>query len=444
MNLNSTLKRFLILFISISPVTLFAISCGNKVLATYDGGEVTEKKLNEAIEILNLGEQKMQPEMKKELAKAIALWDVLSKRATEEGIDKTDRALMHLDLVKTNLARSVLMDMKQKEIKDSKEMVYKARHILLKVDSSRAIAGPDGKIEQKQLTAEELVALDKSSYERLVSLRADILSGKTKFEDAASQFSQDGSKAKGGDLGYFTKGMMVGAFQVAVEYLAEEIDGIPARVLVNNTAIYTEPNAQSSHKGTQNINSIVFIDEDFKNEKWKKVILDNDTGYIPNTTVQILEDSKKVSYPVRSQFGWHIIEVTESTKVTKKGLAAKLEQSLLNDIPDDKKDDAAEKAAEENAKRTADDFWKRVKSVRSMQWQKKSFSKYGINGDEIALPANWQDQELLLNTELIKIKKADVVKQLTDIVNERHMDLKQVLEEIDDEQALIVREEGRQ
>jgi len=429
MKLHLTLKRFLAIFIITGMVPLFAISCGNKVLATYDGGEVGEKSLQKAIEILSLGDKELQPEMKKELTKAIALWEVLSKKAIEEGIDKTDRAAMHFDLVKTNLARSVLMSKKQKEIQDSKETVYKARHILLKVDASRAIPGPDGKIEQKQLTDSELVELDKSSYERLATLREDILSGKTKFEDAASQFSQDGSKGKGGDLGYFTKGMMVGSFQVVVEYLADEIEGAPARVLVDNTAIYTEPNLKSTAKEVQKVNSIVLIDETFEDKLWKKVILNNDTGYILNTTVKVLEDSKKVSYPVRSQFGWHIIELTESTKVTKEGLASKLEKSLLADIPKDKKDDTAEKAAEENAKRTADDFWNRVKSVKSMQWQKKAFAKHGIQSDQITLPVNWKSMEILMDTDSLKIKKADVIKQLTNIVNERHMDLNQVLED---------------
>ena len=46
-------------------------------------------------------------------------------------------------------------------------------------------------------------------------LRAKIVAGEMKFEDAAAQFSQCPSGARGGDLGYFGRGMMVKEFEVA-------------------------------------------------------------------------------------------------------------------------------------------------------------------------------------------------------------------------------------
>ena len=45
-------------------------------------------------------------------------------------------------------------------------------------------------------------------------LRAKIVAGEMKFEDAAAQFSQCPSGARGGDLGYFGRGMMVKEFEV--------------------------------------------------------------------------------------------------------------------------------------------------------------------------------------------------------------------------------------
>lgn len=45
-------------------------------------------------------------------------------------------------------------------------------------------------------------------------LRNKIVSGEMKFEDAAAQYSACPSGARGGDLGYFGRGMMVKEFEV--------------------------------------------------------------------------------------------------------------------------------------------------------------------------------------------------------------------------------------
>jgi len=45
-------------------------------------------------------------------------------------------------------------------------------------------------------------------------LRDKIVAGEIKFEDAAAQYSQCPSGARGGDLGYFGRGMMVKEFEI--------------------------------------------------------------------------------------------------------------------------------------------------------------------------------------------------------------------------------------
>jgi len=54
------------------------------------------------------------------------------------------------------------------------------------------------------------------NLEKLKKIEADIKSGKLTIEQAATQFSEDSTKEKGGDLGFFSAGQMVGPFEEAV------------------------------------------------------------------------------------------------------------------------------------------------------------------------------------------------------------------------------------
>jgi peptidyl-prolyl cis-trans isomerase SurA len=58
-----------------------------------------------------------------------------------------------------------------------------------------------------------------AAAERLSELRKRIVSGQTSFEAAAKEFSQDGSAAQGGDLGWTTPGQFVPEFESAMEKL---------------------------------------------------------------------------------------------------------------------------------------------------------------------------------------------------------------------------------
>ena len=74
----------------------------------------------------------------------------------------------------------------------------RARHILLR---------PTASMDEAAVTA------------KLAELRQRIVSGQTTFEAAAKEFSQDGSAAQGGDLGWTVSGQFVPEFETAMEKL---------------------------------------------------------------------------------------------------------------------------------------------------------------------------------------------------------------------------------
>jgi peptidyl-prolyl cis-trans isomerase SurA len=75
----------------------------------------------------------------------------------------------------------------------------RARHILLRTSAQ---ASPE------------------QAARRLLQLKRIIESGERRFEDVAREFSEDGSAAAGGDLGWFGPGMMVPEFEQPASRLA--------------------------------------------------------------------------------------------------------------------------------------------------------------------------------------------------------------------------------
>ena len=82
----------------------------------------------------------------------------------------------------------------------------RARHILLRLSPQ---------LSQTQALAQ------------LAQVRQNILAGKTSFEAAARELSQDGSAAQGGDLGWASPGMFVPEFEEAMSRLKEREIGTP-------------------------------------------------------------------------------------------------------------------------------------------------------------------------------------------------------------------------
>ncbi|KAK9284980.1 hypothetical protein L1049_024162 [Liquidambar formosana] len=86
----------------------------------------------------------------------------------------------------------------------------RASHILIKHQGSRRKASwkdPEGRVIMN--TTKE------SAISQLKALKDDIVSGKAKFEDVATRFSDCSSAKRGGDLGPFGRGQMQKPFEEA-------------------------------------------------------------------------------------------------------------------------------------------------------------------------------------------------------------------------------------
>lgn len=102
------------------------------------------------------------------------------------------------ELVRSGAGFHVLKVLERKETTAVKVTQTHARHILVRTSEQ---------------VSPEVAA------RRLAEFRRQILGGQRRFEDVARQYSEDGSAASGGDLGWFAPGTMVPEFEEAMNKL---------------------------------------------------------------------------------------------------------------------------------------------------------------------------------------------------------------------------------
>jgi hypothetical protein len=135
-----------------------------------------------------------------EQRKNFAKFKVMAERARKDGLDKEETTKLMLLLQRSQvLAGAYIVELQKPEIeqyyndhKDELDEVH-ARHILIRVES------PDSK-EEARKQAQTIL---------------DRVHGGEDFASLAKQYSHDGSKDEGGDLGFFGRGAMVPEFEKA-------------------------------------------------------------------------------------------------------------------------------------------------------------------------------------------------------------------------------------
>ena len=103
-------------------------------------------------------------------------------------------------------------------------------HVLKLVDRKEAVAGRITQTRARHVLLRTSPQLNAEvAARRLAEYRKQIESGSRSFEDIAKQYSEDGSAAAGGDLGWASPGVMVPEFENAMNALA--INGLSAPVV---------------------------------------------------------------------------------------------------------------------------------------------------------------------------------------------------------------------
>lgn len=189
-----------------SAATFFPKDNG-KVIATFDGAEITNTYINNYLKNMNphLKSRYNTTERQNELLSRILETELLTKKAIDDGVLDDPNLIMQLksqiarfyagSKVKTQIEESLnVSDDDLKAYYNEHKSTYdipakvKASHILVKINDSR-------KEEEAKKLADQIVA---EARKKAKDTKA--------FEELVKKYSEDeGSKRRGGDLGYFEK-----------------------------------------------------------------------------------------------------------------------------------------------------------------------------------------------------------------------------------------------
>ncbi|NLZ48368.1 MAG: peptidylprolyl isomerase [Clostridiales bacterium] len=174
----------------------------NKVLAVVEGIEITENDLNATISRFPKDRQQFlaTEEGKKQLLDQMIISVLIHTYAVESKLDQNTEFLVELE----NTKRELLTRYAVSKVMDQAKVTVEEAEAFYKDNMSRFL-------QEESINARHILNGDlekaKEAYDK-VKEGMD-------FAEVAKEYSVCPSKAKGGELGYFTKGRMVPEFEKA-------------------------------------------------------------------------------------------------------------------------------------------------------------------------------------------------------------------------------------
>jgi hypothetical protein len=123
------------------------------------------------------------------------------------------------------------------------------------------------------------------------------------------------------------------------------------------------------------------------------------TGYLLVDKADILEEQKTISSPIRSPYGWHVIELVQYKKTTLNGYADLLQKSEFKDIEN----------AKEQALSKAKSYWQRLLDQKLQVWQSEIDNQYALKTDlSTVIENNWKEKKDLISNNRFTITANDL------------------------------------
>lgn len=186
-----------------------------EVIAEVNGSTITTDDYKKEVAVLPpyLKQMADTPEGRKEMLDTMVVRELVLQDAQKAGIDKSPEVLARMeDMNKRVVVEAYLKKKVEEQIKVADADLQKV------YDQKKDKFKTDAQIKASHI----LLKTDKEAEDVQAQLKAG-----SKFEDLAKKYSIDPAGAKGGDLGWFSKGSMIPEFEKVAFALKEgEVSGI--------------------------------------------------------------------------------------------------------------------------------------------------------------------------------------------------------------------------
>lgn len=349
-------KLFSILFVGLLTQSLWAQT---DTLLTIDNKPVSSGEFLRIYQKNNSSESVIDKKSMDEYLDLFINFKLKVTEAEQRGMDTSSKFTKELKGYQSQLEKPYFTDKNFdekliKEAFDRQQKDVRASHILIMVDKNAA-------------AADTLAA-----YEKIKGIRQQIIDGKKDFRSAAIQNSQDPSaKQNGGDLGFFTVFQMVYPFESAAYntpvgqvseivrtqygyHILKVTEFRPAKgeVLVAHIMVATPKDADSTASKAAESKINMIYGKLVAGEEFKKLaqLYSDDKGSAKNGgtlqwfgTNYMVPSFEKASFdlankgdyskPIKTEFGWHIIQLLDKKEPAKYEESQKsLKERISNDM----------------------------------------------------------------------------------------------------------------
>ena len=241
----------------------------NKVLAVAAGYEITEKDLNSVINRYPQDKRAMfQSEGgKKQLLEQLIAFELMNKFAKEIELDKTQEYKSQMAAIEKEVLTSMAINKTLADITVTDEEAKKFYD-----ENKEAFAQP-ATVSAKHI----LVA----SEDEAKKIKTEIDNKEITFEEAAKKYSTCPSKEQGGNLGAFSKGMMVPEFEEAAFNAEIGVVTEPVKTQFGYHLVLVESKDEASSKSFEEVkNSVVNqLLQESQHKKYNELLTELENKY---------------------------------------------------------------------------------------------------------------------------------------------------------------------